>query len=162
LQIATGRDLQPGEAFYSVLAADGGELVRQDFSLDGWQGPPEAAVAWWKSSMPGADTKKMVWAPSDVMLRYFAETERDVSRQDLRYVLGLLMVRRRILRQESAQRDESGEEWVVLYSPREDREYRVKVVLPDEQRTLVIQDELERLLFGNAATSEGAANGTTP
>ena len=37
---ATGREIAPGERYYSVLLDQGSSFVRQDFSLEAWQGPP--------------------------------------------------------------------------------------------------------------------------
>jgi len=145
---ATGRDLLPGELFYSVLVSEGGEVHRRDYAADAWQGPPPQAIGWWKSQVPTPESRKKTWAPSDVMLHYFTEAEGDRAREDLRYVLALLMTRRRIVRQETTETDESGQQWLNLYCPRNEAQYRVKVVLPTEERVQEIQRDLERLLVG--------------
>ena len=93
----TEREFRPGETFVSVLMAEGAEVVRYDYSLEAWDQPPENAVGWWKSVMPEPNAKKVNWAPNDVMLHYFETLESDASKADVRYVLALLMVRRRIL-----------------------------------------------------------------
>ncbi len=83
---ATDRELAPGELFYSVLLAEGAEVVRHDYAAEAWNGPPVEALGWWKSQLPAADAKpkKPQWAPNDVMLRLFDElAERpEVSRVD--------------------------------------------------------------------------------
>jgi hypothetical protein len=157
---ASGRELKAGEMFYSALVPEGAQIVRYDYAHDAWQGPPANAIAWWKAQMPDTQSKKMVWAPSDVMLHYFTESAADPEREDLRYVLTLLMTRRRILRQETTDRDDQGHEWLVLFCPRNETEYRVKVVLPGESRMRQIQEELERLLFGNSAREPAGKDGT--
>ncbi len=145
----TGRELAPGEEFYSVLTAAGAELDRKDYSKEAWQGPPEGAVGWWKSQVPSADTKRMTWAPNDVMLQFFEELDEQPEKHDMRYVLALLLVRRRVLRLEESEEDRAGREVLVLYCPRRDATYRVPAVVPEESRIEAIQDELARLLFGN-------------
>lgn len=142
----TGREFAPGEEFYSALVAEGG-LVRREFSREAWQGPPEKAVGWWKSQMPGADAKRIHWAPNDVMLRLFEQLEGQPEKQDMRYVLALLLVRRRVMRLDETERDQQGREMLVLYCPRRDATYRTPVAVPDEPRVNQIQDELARLLF---------------
>ena len=79
------------------------------------------------------------------MLHYFTEAEGDSQREDLRYVLALLMARRRIVRHESTEKDDNGEQWLHLYCPRNEAQYRVKVVLPTEERVQEIQRELEQI-----------------
>src|SRR5262245_51618530 len=49
---ATGRELQPGDSFYSVLLDEGGTLVRQDFASEAWQGPPKSAFSFWAGRVP--------------------------------------------------------------------------------------------------------------
>lgn len=148
---ATDRELTPGEWFYSVLLAEGGDVVRRDFAADAWQGPPEEAIGWWKSQMPSPDAKKMHWAPNDVMLHYFEQLEGREDKQDVRYVLALLMVRRRIMKlEESVTEDE--QEILVLYCPRNENQYRVPVVNPTPEQVEQIQEELAQLLFADATT----------
>jgi hypothetical protein len=147
----TGREFAPGEVFYSVLIAQGADLVRQDFSAEAWQGPPEKAVGWWKSQMPGGNDHRMHWAPNDVMLQFFEQLAEQPDKQDMRYVLAILLVRRRVLRQDESELDEEGREVLVLYCPRRDLTYRVPAVMPEESRINEIQDELAKLLFAKAA-----------
>jgi hypothetical protein len=146
----TDRELNPGETFYSVLAAEGAEVVRRDFCEAAWEGPPEGAVGWWKSQMPELNAKKMHWAPNDVMLHYFEQLEGQADKQDVRYVLALLMIRRRVVRLEDTETDDTGRELLVLYCPRNENEYKTAVVMPNDQRAAEIQEELAQLLFANA------------
>jgi uncharacterized protein YbaR (Trm112 family) len=148
---ATDRQLQPGEEFYSVLVADGAKLARYDYSVGAWQGPPEGAIGWWKSQVPRPDAKRVHWAPNDVMLQFFDELEQQPARQDMRYVLALLLVRRRVMRLEEETKESDGREMLVLYCPRREATYRLPVVMPDEARTNEIQRELTQLLFAQGS-----------
>lgn len=143
---ATERELAPGETFYSELVVEGAETIRYDYSEAAWKGPHEKAVGWWKSQMPGADDRPKRWAPNDVMLQFFDELAAQPANQDMRCVLGLLLVRRRVMRLEESQYDEEGREIMVLFCPRRDETYKVPVLIPDPQRADQIQQELARLL----------------
>jgi hypothetical protein len=145
----TGRELAPGEEFYSVLTRAGAELVRQDFATDAWQGPPENAVGWWKARVPAPDAKRMHWAPNDVILGLFDELAGQPEQADLRYVLALLLIRRRVMRLEETQQGDEGET-MLLYCARREAEYRVAAAPPSDDRVKAIQEELARLLFANA------------
>ncbi len=148
---ATDRELQPGEEFFTVLTTNGDKLVRHDYCMQAWQGPPQDAVGWWKSQVPLPEAKKMHWAPNDVMLHLFDELEQQPARQDMRYVLALLLVRRRVMRLEEEAKEPDGRETLVLYCPRREATYRVPVVMPDDARTNEIQQELTNLLFSKAS-----------
>jgi hypothetical protein len=143
----TGRELRPGEAFYSVLLAEGSKLVRQDFAAEAWNGPPEGAVGWWKSHLAQNEGQRVHWAPNDVMLDLLERLADDPAQADMRYVLALLLVRRRVCRLEENQHDAENQETLRLFCPRREMEYRVTVATPDARRTAEIQEELARLLF---------------
>jgi uncharacterized protein YbaR (Trm112 family) len=146
---ATLRELRPGETFYSTLTAEGAQVVRRDYSREAWQGPPEGVLGWWKAQVPDRDAKKVRFAPNDVMLELLETLEPRHDKQDMRYVLSLLLVRRRVLRLEDTEHNDAGQEISVLYCPRRETTYRVAVVMPDEARTAEIQEELARLLFAD-------------
>ena len=147
----TGRELQPGEVFYSTLTDASGQVTRQDYSAEAWQGPPEGVLGWWKSRMPERDARKLHWAPNDVLLELLESLESQPDKYDMRYVLALLLVRRRVVRLEQTERDESLREVCVLYCPRREATYRVISIVPDAERTKEIQAELARLLFADSA-----------
>lgn len=144
--VSSGRELTPGEAFYSVLVAEGAELHRYDYSAEAWRGPPENAIGWWRSQIPGRNAKRKHWAPNDVMLEVFDELADQPDKQDVRYVLALLLVRRRVLRQEDREVDQQGREVMVLYCPRREATYQVPVLTPNQPRIDEIQEDLTRLL----------------
>jgi hypothetical protein len=147
----TDRELRPGEDFYSTLAAEGAELVRHDYTAEAWEGPPPDAIGWWKSRMPTPHAKQAQLAPNDVILDLFEQLAEQPEKQDMRYVLTLLLVRRRVMRLEEHQRDAAGRESVVVYCPRREATYTVSVAMPDQARAEQIQQELARLLFAEAS-----------
>jgi len=143
----TGRELAPGETFYTALLSAGGQVVRQDFSAEAWSGPPEGTIGWWKSHVPVGEAKRANWAPNDVMLELFEKLEDQPEQQDFRYVLTLLLIRRRVLRLDETERDAVGHEVLSLHCPKRETDYRVLAVMPTPAREGEIQTELERLLM---------------
>jgi hypothetical protein len=143
---ATGREFAPGETYYSVLVAEGAETKRSDYAADAWQGPPEEAIGWWKSQVPDRNASKKHWAPNDVMLDFWEQLAEQPEKQDMRYVLTLLLIRRRVFRQEEEKCDEQGRQWVAVYCPRREATYQVAAVVPEAARIEQIQEELAALL----------------
>ena len=101
--------------------------------------------------MPAPSAKKLHWAPNDVMLHYFEQLENQPQKQDVRYVLALLMIRRRVFRLEDTEDLGDDRELMVIFCPRNENEYKVSVVPPTEERINEIQKELAELLFADAA-----------
>jgi len=143
---ASERELLPGEPVFSVLLSEGKEIVRRDFCQESWTGPPEESLGWWQARIPTPESNRAQWAPHEVMLHFFLELEASADQQDLRYVLALFMVRRRILRLEGTETLDE-EEQLVLYCPSNETEYRVPVASPGRDRIDQIQKELAQLLF---------------
>jgi hypothetical protein len=143
----THRVLEPGENYFSTLIVEGAKVVRYDFAEEAWSGPPDGSLGWWKSRVPTGESKRASWAPSDVMLDLFDELEHQADKQDLRYVLALLLVRRRVLRLEDTVHAEPGVEQLVVRCPRRETTYRLAVMDPSEARVQVIQDELAALFM---------------
>lgn len=144
---ATGRDLLAGEEVYTALVAQGADLVRLDYAADAWPGPPEGAIGWWKSRIPSPTTAKARLAPNDVILQLFDQLAEQPDKADMRYVLALLLIRRRVMRLEDTERGADGRETLVLYCARREESYRVAAVVPSADRQQEIQRELEQLLF---------------
>ncbi|MEX2185809.1 MAG: hypothetical protein WD875_03400 [Pirellulales bacterium] len=143
----TGRELLPGEAFFSTLVAEGASLARHDYACEAWSGAPEGVVGWWKSRMPEATTKKAQLAPNDVILQLFDRLAEQPDKADMRYVLALLLVRRRVARAEESETDEESREWMVMYCPRREATLKTLVAMPTDERAAEIQEELGRLLY---------------
>ncbi len=143
---ATDRELNVGETCYSVLVAEGATVVRRDYSAESWNAPPENTIGWWKTTIIDPHAGRMHWAPNDVMLHYFERLLEDPAAQDARYVLALLLVRRRVLRVEGHEQDAVGQQTLVLYCGRNEAQYRVAEVMPTPDRAAAIQQQLAELL----------------
>ncbi len=149
----TDRALKPGETYYTVLRVEGADVVRYDYSAEAWEGPPEEALGWWTAEIPTKDANRLHWAPNDVMLDMFEQLEKEPDQHDMRFVLALLLVRRRVLRLEDTQYDEANRERMVLFCPRRDTTYEVLSVIPTKERQQAIQEDLAQLLVGGPEES---------
>jgi len=159
---ATGRELLPGEICYSVLVPDGASVQRVDYAEEGWQGPPENSLGWWRWRIAEPTTIRMHWAPNDVLLDYFQQLADVPEKSDERYVLALLLVRRRILRLEETRTDEQGNDVLTLFCPRHEITHQVVAQLPDEARVRQIQEDLGRLLLAQGASPHPAPPPSSP
>jgi hypothetical protein len=159
----TDRELKAGETCYSVVVAEGGNVVRRDYSAQAWTGPPEGALGWWKTKVIDPGAGRPQWAPGDVMLNYFERLGDDPAAEDDRYVMALLLVRRRIARVEGSDKDAQGRSILVLYCSRNEQTYRVVETSPSPERAVAIQQHLAELLQmhgGSANPHQPAAQAT--
>jgi len=149
---STGRELEPGDVYFSVLEAEGAELVRRDYSVEAWEGGPEDCVGWWRSRVPAKEGAKPQLAPTDVVLNLFVALDGRPGEEPLRYLLGLMLLRRRALRREDAQRNEDGHEVLTLFCPRRDERFELVVAEPDATQAEQLQQRMIDLLYGDGET----------
>jgi hypothetical protein len=157
---ATNREIAPGETCYSVLEVQGAEVVRSDFSREGWQGPGTSAMSWWITQVPLPTAKRIKLAPNDVLLELFDELADQPAQQDMRYVLSLLLIRRRVLRVDLASEQindasipvntATSSDSLVVYCPKRNTTYIVPVFVPSPSRIDEIQRQLSQLLIAGA------------
>lgn len=142
----SGEPLQEGEWYYSVLLPEGSDTKRIDISAGRWEGPPEEAIAWWKSQVPVKEHRPQKQAPQEVLWQFFTSLYQQQSRPEMLYVLTLLLLRRRMLRFEDEDSDSPHAEQLVVASVRDDSVYEVPVLELSPQQTQAIQAELNELL----------------
>ena len=105
---ATGRELAEGEEHYAVLHEDGDSFRREDYCLEAWQGPPPTAFCFFKTRMPVKEKKKRLLVDNDVLVNFFLRLagEEKQSRVHFRFVLALILMRKRLLRYEETVRED--------------------------------------------------------
>ena len=145
------RPLRSGEWYYSVVVEEGDDLQRREYSAEAWSDPPENAVGWWKSRMPTSEEKKMVLAPPEVLVDLLRQMESIPERQKSRYLLALMLMRRRVLKaanppQET--RDQLDYMRVLIASTGEEMGILIPRITREEVDLL--RDELNELLYCEA------------
>lgn len=115
---ATGRKLEEGEEFYSVLFEEGETFRRVDVSKDAWSSQPEGAFCSFKSRVPVRQKKRRLLVDNEVLVNFFQRLagQTEPARIRFRFVLALILMRKRILRYDGAVKDESGEQWRMILS----------------------------------------------
>lgn len=151
----SGRPIAPGEEYCSTLELERGTTVRRDYALDVWQGPPENVVAWWRSKLDG-DGARAKLAPQDVLLNLFAALAEEPGEAEFRYVLGLLLVRRRLVKIDQTRSDILGEV-MVLDCPRREEQFELRVAMPDAARAVELEKRLVELVYGGTQSSANSA-----
>ena len=144
---ATGRELRPGEKVFSVLLEEGGKLVRKDFAAESWQGPPAASFSFWAGRVVAPESKKRTPIDDEMLLDCFKrlEDQTEASRIRFRYIVSLLLMRRKRFRFEEAIK-ENGQELLCLRCTRTGARHRVLNPLLSEEETTAVQEEVFQAL----------------
>lgn len=120
---SSGRALAPGEPIVATLcdapADESGSpgFVRRDFALDPWAAGarPEGMVCFWKTVAPAPDEKRRILVDDDTLLELFDRLDGDDRPQRIayRWLLCLVLLRKRLLRHVRVERDGDAERWLV-------------------------------------------------
>ncbi len=95
----SGQAFRPGDTCWSVLFEKDGQLIRQDFSADSWSGPPAGAIGHWRCQVPISVNQGRPKLDADSLFDYFLQLtdSPNIVQQQYRYVLALLLLRKRRL-----------------------------------------------------------------
>jgi len=143
----TGRDLKPGERFYTALLEQGGKFLRQDYSSEAWQGLPEGAFSFWCGRVPAQEEIRKPRIDDELLMDCFQrlEGQADPNRVSFRYVVALLLMRRKRLKFDEARKD--GEhELLGLRCARTGAKYQVVNPRLTEGQLTAVQEEVFKVL----------------
>jgi hypothetical protein len=143
----TGRALRSGEKYYSVLLDQAGKLVRQDYSVEAWKGPPEGAFSFWMATTATPETRRRPPIDDEMLMDCFQrlDGQPEPGKIRFRYIIALLLMRRRRFKFESA-RQEAGQEVLVLRCTRTGAETQVVNPCLTEQEMVTVQEEVFQTL----------------
>jgi len=110
---ATGRVFEEGEEFYTVLFEDGDSFKRVDYCLDAWEGSPEGAYCHFKTRVPVKEKRKKLLVDNELLVNFFVRLANDTQpvRVHFRFVIALILMRKRRLRYERSVVDGGAEVW---------------------------------------------------
>jgi hypothetical protein len=143
----TGRALQAGERFYTALLEEGGQFIRKDYSTEAWQGPPKGAFSFWSGRVPARDEARRPRIDDDLLFDCFQrlEGQTESARLNFRYVVALLLMRRKRLKFEEVRTD-GGQEVLCLRCTRTRAQYQVVNPRLTEGEMASVQEEVFKVL----------------
>lgn len=147
---ATGRELAEGEEHYAVLFEEGDSFRREDYALEAWSSPPDGAFCYFKTRVPVKEKKKRLLVDNDVLVNFFTRLagERQETRVHFRFVLALILMRKRILKYEETVRDE-GEEYWQMRLAKEHTLHKVHNPRLNDEQIERVSRELGAILHGD-------------
>lgn len=136
-----GVEIPPEVPYYSALLDTDDGFERRDYSAEAWvEINTDEFFSYWKNKgySPRADKKPQV--DYERLLGFFDALgeSKDAQKRLLRYVLALVLVRRRRLRLDDMGRNDRGEDRLIVYD-RRDGGKTLEIVSPEASR-----DDLEK------------------
>ncbi len=147
---ATGREFQEGEQFYTVLFEKDESFTRADYSVEAWQGPPEDAYCHFRTRVAVKEPKKRLLVDNELLVDFFLRLaeEKELLRIQFRFVLALILMRKRLLRYEDSAVEDGSEIWAMTLSRDQSPQRVVNPQLTDDQIEAVSR-ELSAILHSD-------------
>lgn len=136
---ACGRAFEVGEEYYSVLIDRGDAFERRDFCLTCRDEAMPGGFSCWKTRVPEPDEERKLLVDEDVIVNFFHRLaeEADPLKVSFRFIVALILMRKRVLKFETTEEGGETEFW-VLRMPRDASRHRVVNPRLDD-------DEIDRL-----------------
>ena len=113
----SGREIAPGEKFMAGLRETPEGYERVDVGSECWNAFDKSTiVAFWQATMPQPAAKKKRFVDDTVLCDLFerlAEVE-EPAKRNFRFVLGLILMRKRLVIYDSTRRCDDGQEWWIV------------------------------------------------
>jgi hypothetical protein len=136
------QDLPPGSKIMAGLRETPLGFERIDTSIDCWpQVDRVALLAFWQSSIPIHQAKKKVFVDDAVLCELFERLKEttEPAKLNFRFVLGLILMRKRMLVYESSRIEADQDLWTVRLRGKDDRMDLLNPKLTEKQVTEVSQ-----------------------
>jgi hypothetical protein len=140
--------LRPGDRYVTALLDDGGKFVRRDVSAGEWTGPPEHTIAHWAARVPlHGEAPRRPPIDDDLLAECFHRLDgaAEPGQVQFRYVVALLLMRRKRFRFEDVTKDAAGET-LLLRDTKTGERYAVADPGLTDEAMAAVQDEVFRVL----------------
>lgn len=145
----SGRPIEPKEKYFAALRETALGFERIDIAPECWEAFDKTGLlGFWQAVMPLPQEKKKLFVDDEVLCGLFerlADTA-EPSKLNFRFVLGLILMRKRLLIYENSRQDNTGREvWAMRFRGREEQLDMINPRL-DEQQVKDVSTQLGEIL----------------
>jgi hypothetical protein len=109
----TGKKIEYGDDYFGALVETEQGLQRRDFCADYWQSQKPDVFCFWKTKLPQPGQKKARFVDDDMLLAFFNRLAEETEQEKInfRFVLALILMRKRRLKYDSSETQGDREVW---------------------------------------------------
>jgi hypothetical protein len=140
--------IEPGQKFMAALRETPQGFERIDVSVESWEQFDRSGVlAFWQAVMPRAEAKKRLFVDDTVLCELFERLGEATEpvKLNFRFVLGLILMRKRLVIYDSTRTEADREVWRVRMKGRDDL---IDLLNPrlNEQQIVEVSQQLNQVL----------------
>ena len=120
----SGRDIAAGEKFIAAVRETATGLERVDISLECWETFDRTGLlGFWQTTMPRPEEKKKLFVDDQVLCELFERLAdaTEPAKVNFRFVLALVLMRKRFVVYEETRHDAGRDVWVVRMKGKDQR-----------------------------------------
>lgn len=139
------------QEYMAVLYDHEGQFVRVDTCLECWTDQmADECFSYWKTRIPKRQEKKRTFVDDDVLINLFLRLadEEEPERINFRFVLALILMRKRKLKYENSRKADDREYWQMRLTGSQDMHDVLNPRLDDE-KIVQVQQQLGAILHDN-------------
>jgi hypothetical protein len=131
----SGKKIEYGEEYFAALVETEGGLVRRDFCADYWRQQKPDVFCYWKTRLPHPDEKKHRFVDDEMLMAFFERLEKETEQEriNFRFVLALILMRKRRLKYDSSETRDGKEIWRLRITGQKEFVEVTNPKLDDEQ-----------------------------
>ena len=135
------------QEYYSAIYERPESFERRDFCSKCWPGGADEMFSFWKRRVPPKEMKPKKFVDDEMLLDFFKRLDgaTEELKVNFRYILALVLMRKRLLKFEGTRRDETGEYLKIKLRRRDTLQ---EVFNPDltEEKIGQVTDEIGHIL----------------
>lgn len=143
----TGREIAAGEEYFAALVETDEGLVRRDFCAEYWQSNSPEVYCYWRTKLPDPEQKKQLFVDDDMLMAFFERLEQESEQEKInfRFVIMLVLMRKRRLKYDSTISRDGAEIWKLRVVG---SDQYVEVINPhlDEQQIQELSSQIGQIL----------------
>jgi hypothetical protein len=111
----TERKIEYGEEYFAALVETEEGLHRRDFCAEYWESQKPDVFCYWKTRLPEPGQKKQLFVDDQMLMAFFERLEKETEQEkvNFRFVLALILMRKRILKYDETKNIDDQEIWCL-------------------------------------------------
>ena len=108
-----GRKIEYGEEYFGALVETEEGLQRRDFCAEYFESENPQVFCYWKTKLPEPGQKKQLFVDDQMLMTFFERlaNETDQEKVNFRFVLTLILMRKRLLKYDESKIEDGKEIW---------------------------------------------------
>jgi hypothetical protein len=145
----SGREIAPDERFMAALRETAEGFERLDVSMEHWEQLEDKAnlLGFWQATMPRPEQKKKLFIDDEVLCGLFERLAEvtEPAKLNFRFVLGLILMRKRLIQYDATHQEGEHEIWSVRLKGRTDPMELLNPKL-NEQQVMDVSRQLSEIM----------------